>query len=263
MDNASLLQRLDEQGYVVVRGFLPANVTAAIRAHIDRLAPPPEPVDLPGKRRVHDLRHPIPGAIMAEIVTPALVDLAMAILKTTVVADLRLLEQVLIRTDPQPPPHGPAGWHVDWAFLPDEYEARPRQTYFHMVHACSTVEPGGGAFMIVPGSHHRAYAATARFTTAEELAAFRTDPIPASGVDVSEGIEVCAADGDLIIFNPMCIHSGSRNARSLPRYVYFASFFDVSARRLRDNLRAGSYIKAFSDDLRNGLPPPWSGLLEW
>lgn len=248
---------------MVVPGFLDARLTAEIRAHIDRLAPPITPLNQQDARRVHDLRHPLPGTIMSRIVTPALVELAQTILKTPELGDLRLLEQVLIRTDPGPHPPGPTGWHVDWAFFPREYTAVPRQTYYHMVHACSTVEPGGGAFTIVPGSHHRTYAATAQLTTADELAAFKGNPAQAAGVDLDAGIKVCAAEGDLIVFNPMCLHSASRNTRSQPRYVYFASFFDISARRLCESLRANNYLKGFSEDLRAGLPAPWRSLLDW
>jgi ectoine hydroxylase-related dioxygenase (phytanoyl-CoA dioxygenase family) len=199
---------------------------------------------------------------MAQIVTPALVALAQDILKTARLADLRLLEQVLIRTDPCPPPHGPTGWHVDWAFFPHEYTSTPRQTYYHLVQACSTVRPGGGAFMIVPGSHHRTYAATGQLTTEEALAEFQRNPAQAAGIDTEAGIEICAQEGDLIVFNPMCLHSASRNAQTEPRYVYFSSFFDVSAHRLRNRLRETNYLKGFSEDLRNGLPAEWRGLLD-
>jgi ectoine hydroxylase-related dioxygenase (phytanoyl-CoA dioxygenase family) len=260
---ASLFEQLDNQGYVVVPGFLDTQRTGAIRAQIDRLAPEIAPAELADGRRVHERRHPLPGAIMAQIITPALTEVAQAALKTCTLTDLRLLEQVLIRTDPRPPPHGPTGWHVDWAFFPSEYLSAPRQTYYHMVQACSTVEPGGGAFMIVPGSHHRTYAATSKLTNEDELAEFKRNPVQGAGVNLDEGIEVCAIEGDLIVFNPMCIHSASGNARSEPRYVYFSSFFDVSARRLRDWLRETNYQKGFHEDLRNGLPAPFRGLLDW
>lgn len=117
--------------------------------------------------------------------------------------------------------------------------------------------------MIVPGSHHRTYAATAQLSTSDELAAFQRNPAQAAGVDLSESIEICANEGDLIVFNPMCLHSASRNASSQPRYVYFASFFDLSAQRLRTSLRESHYLKGFSDDLRSGLSPSWRGLLNW
>jgi len=105
---------------------------------------------------------------------------------------------VLIRADPGPLPAGPTGWHVDMAFFPDQYESRPRRTYYHMVHACSTVQPGGGAFMIVPGSHRRTYAATeALARTDEALEAFKRDVVKRSGCDPAhEAVEVCPEEGD-------------------------------------------------------------------
>jgi hypothetical protein len=44
----------------------------------------------------------------------------------------------------------------------EQYEATPRQTYFHMVTMLADVEPGGGAFTIIPGSHHATFAAAGR-----------------------------------------------------------------------------------------------------
>lgn len=117
--------------------------------------------------------------------------------------------------------------------------------------------------MIVPGSHHLTYETTGRLSTEEELTAFKRDPAQAAGVDLQAGIEVCANEGDLIVFNPMCLHSASGNSRPQPRYVYFASCFDISARRLWSSLKAQNYLKGFSDDLRNGLPAEWRGLLDW
>jgi hypothetical protein len=257
------LDQLETEGYTVLPGFLTRDLTAALREHIDCLAPPVAPPDLPGAKRIHDIRHPIPGALMARLITPELLAVAQAVLRVPEIARLRLLEQVLIRTDPKPPPHGPVGWHVDWAFSPAEFAATPRQTYFHMVHAANTVEPGGAAFLIVPGSHHQTYAVTARLQTEEELEAFRRQPVEMAGVRLAEAVEVCVQEGDLIIFNPMAIHSASGNARATPRYVYFASFFDVSAQRLHDRLKAIQYQKGFSDDLRAGLPMTLRTLLDW
>ncbi|HZP84125.1 MAG TPA: phytanoyl-CoA dioxygenase family protein [Chthonomonadaceae bacterium] len=264
MNLQPLLEQLDELGYMVVPGFLDRETTAAVREHIDRLAPPRQPADVPDVRRIHDLRHPISGEIMPRLASnPALLDLAQTILKIRRREDLRLLEQVLIRTDPKPPPYGPVGWHVDFAFFPDQYESTPRRTYYHMVHACSAVEPGGGAFMIVPGSHKQTYAATAALQTEEELDAFKPNVVERAGVNLDEGIEVCANEGDLIVFNPMAVHSASGNARPQSRYVYFASFFDVSAQWLWNRLRAMKYRDNFPASLHDGLPPELRGLLEY
>ena len=50
MTDASLLAELDTQGFMVVPGFLDTDLTAAVRAHIDRLAPPIAPAALPEAR---------------------------------------------------------------------------------------------------------------------------------------------------------------------------------------------------------------------
>src|SRR5688500_4744803 len=131
------LEQLERDGYAVFPGFLDTQTTARIRAHMDSLLPPISPKEGDGINRVHTLRHPIPGAIMGDILNnPRLLELAGQILYSS---DLRLLEQVLIRTDGQNESPGVHGWHLDMTFLPEHYDSRPRQTYFHMVHALSTI----------------------------------------------------------------------------------------------------------------------------
>lgn len=251
------LTRLDDEGYAVLPGFLAPDAVAALRALTDRLSPPADFERGPWLQ-VH--RHPIDDPWMARLASPALAEVGRKILHAERVEDLRLLEQVLIRTDPKPAPHGPTGWHVDWAFAPGERDARPRQTYFHLVHALSAVEPGGGAFTIVPGSHRRTYAAVAGGAT---LAALKADPVGVAGVDTAGAVEVCCNAGDLLVFDPMALHSASTNRRSAPRYVAFASFFDRSARRLEETLRATGYQKGYPAGMRDALPESLRGLLDW
>lgn len=251
---------LDEQGYIVVRDFLDRTMTRRLREHMDSLLPPPAALDEPDATRIQTLRHPIPGAIMAEALNrPALLDLAAELIHAH---DMRLLEQVLIRTDPKPPPHGPGGWHIDFAFLPEDYDARPRRTYFHMVHALSPVKPGGGAFMIVPGSHKLTYKAAGDIGDRASLKALKDDPITVAGIDVARAIEVPADEGDLIVFNPMCLHSASGNARDTPRYVYFASFADAGATDFWRAIAEMNYHKGFSEALCDNLPAELGKLLE-
>lgn len=255
------LEQLQRQGFTVIPDFLDRQTTRKIRDHIDSLVPAFNAADQDRKRWISTLRHPIPGAIMAELINhPPVRVLATQLLHSR---ELRLLEQVLIRSDPKPPPHEPTGWHVDWTFFPRHYEARPRQTYFHMVHALNTVPPGGAAFMIVPGSHHLTYAASAKMNTAAELAALKSDPAGVAGVDINKGIEICPAEGDLLIFNPMALHSASGNATDQPRYVYFTSYFDTSATEFWDAQRENKYRDNFTDELRDQLPEELRVLLEW
>ena len=117
--------------------------------------------------------------------------------------------------------------------------------------------------MIVPESHQLTYAASAQMGTALELAALKRDPAGVAGIDLSKGIEVCPEEGDLLIFNPMALHSGSSNATDHPRYVYFVSFFDTSATELFEELRRTKYRDGFADSLRENLPMDLRALLEW
>lgn len=260
----SHFDQLDELGYTVFPAFLDLDTTRRVREHTDSLLPPILPADeQPEQNRIRTLRHPIPGAIMAELAgRPQLIDLAMKLLRIKTRANLRLLEQVLIRTDPKPPPHGAGGWHVDMAFWRREYDADPRQTYYHMVHACSTVKPGGGAFMIVPGSHHQTFAYTETIKDLAGLADFRNHAEKLSGVDTGKAIEVPASEGDLIVFNPMALHSASGNKSDTPRYVYFASFMDASAKRLDEELDRTKYRDNFPTWLRDGLPAELRSMLD-
>lgn len=252
------LEQLETEGYTVFARFVDHALTARIREHMDSLLPPVAPPEAAIVQRVNELRHPIPGAIMAEILTPQLIESAKQLLHSN---DLRLLEQVLIRTDPQTNAPSANGWHIDMAFLPEHYEATPRQTYFHMVHCLNTVAPGGGAFTIVPGSHHQTFAAAKKLGDESRLNELKMSPIEVAGIDVSRAVEVCAREGDLLVFNPMALHSASGNRSPAPRYVYFASFHDASARYLKRALESTNYSPAFPDSLRDNLPPELQSLL--
>lgn len=255
------LDQLEHDGYTVIEGFLDCDMTARIREHMTSLLPDVAPKSDANAQRLHTLRHPIPGAIMAEIVAnPRLLELARKTLHTN---DLRLLEQVLIRTDPREGTPAPASeWHIDMAFLPQHQAARPRQTYFHMVHALNTIPHGGGPTMIVPGSHHKTYAAAENLGSTEALETLKSDPIGVAGIDLNEAIEVLPKEGDLLIFNPMCLHSPSGNFSDSPRYVYFASFMDDSAIFLQEHLKAVNYERAFPDSLRDNLPANLHSLVD-
>lgn len=259
------LQELESQGYTVFPEYLDRATTAAIRAHIDSLVGPIVPADHTTARR--SLRHPIPGAIMARLVNnPATLELAATLIGSH---DLRLREQVLIRSDPSPPPYQAPQWHIDAAFCREEFEARPRQVYYQMLHCCSTVSAGGAAFMIVPNSHKLSLAASDKKERAEGRGPIQNHTAPASahgagsGTEAhDDGIEICANDGDLIVFNPLCYHASSANRTDRPRYVYFTSFYHPSAARLIELVCRTKYRDNFPDSLRQGLPSELQSLLD-
>lgn len=259
---AAHIARLDEDGYTVLPGFLDHSTTAALRAHTDALI-----AAAPGGGPVRDLRHPIAGAIMPTLITQGHLALARALLRAPAdcpAADLRLTEQVLIRTDPSPTP-GANGWHIDWGFHPRHLAAWPRQTYVQMVHALSTVEAGGGAVMVVPGSHRATAAAAARLAErfdAMDQDAFKAAILADAGVDPARGIEILAQEGDLILFHPMMLHSSSRNTRTVPRHVLFMSFFHASATEFNARINRTGYRDGFPASLRDGLAEPLRALLD-
>jgi ectoine hydroxylase-related dioxygenase (phytanoyl-CoA dioxygenase family) len=251
------LEDLENQGYTIFPAYLDRATTAAMRAHIDHLA---GPITAPSKAADrHGLRHPIAGEIMARLArnstTLALAEILIGS------PDLRLREQVLIRTDPGPPPYEPIGWHIDAAFCRQEFAARPRQVYYQMLHYCNTVVPGGAAVLIVPGSHKRSLAAIDATGSGQHPIDNHTAGVP--DVQDGEGIEICANDGDLILFNPLCYHASSPNRTQQPRYVYFTSFYHPSATRLVELVRRTEYRDHFPDSLRQGLGPELQYLLEY
>jgi len=248
------LRQLDDEGYTVLPGFLDPIVTAAIRDHLDQLSGPVLAADA-AERPVHVHRHPIPGSIMAPLAwSPRLLDVAAAILRAPNPDELEMLEQVLIRTDPSPGPYAVNGWHIDQAFRPEHFESTPRHTYFHMVHCCNTVPAGGGAFTILPGSHKKTYAAAADLDTDEALDAFKADVVNRARLDVSDYTQVNANEGDLLIFNPMCLHSASANSTDQPRYVYFASFMHRDAKYLKGRLNAYGQKPVYPEGFEQQFP---------
>jgi hypothetical protein len=68
-----------------------------------------------------------------------MVEMQTELLKAT---DLKLMQQRLIRTDPDPQQRSsepvPTGWHLDTCFTPAHYKSSPRQNYYHTVVARAT-----------------------------------------------------------------------------------------------------------------------------
>ena len=257
-DLSTRLQELERQGYTVFPEHLDRATTAAIRAHIDSLVGPIVSADHNTAR--HGLRHPIPGEIMPRLVNnPATLELAATLIGSR---DLRMREQVFIRSDPSPPPYQAPQWHIDAAFCREEFAARPRQVYYQMLHYCSTVSAGGAAFMIVPGSHKLSLEASDKAEREQGRQPIHNHTASVPEANDDDGIEICANDGDLIVFNPLCYHSSSPNRTDRPRYVYFTSFYHPSAARLVELVRRTKYRDNFPDSLRQGLPAELQSLLD-
>ena len=260
------LAELDEHGFTILPGFLDRETTKRLRDHTDAVIGTTPPNVDAHQSVISTLRHPIPGDIMAEMVTEQHLELANKILQAN---ELRLIEQVLLRTDTAKVlDPSPCGWHIDMAFHPKHYTARPQQTYVHMVHMLSKVERGGGATMVVPGSQHQHYAAAKQFADQRggafdmlDQKTIKEEILRIANVDKTKAVEIPASEGDLVMFNPMCLHAGSRNTLKQSRYVMFMQFMDVAATELNAVLNNMKWRDGFPDSLRNGLPPQWRSLL--
>lgn len=243
---------LDEQGYTVIPGFRDPKTTQAIRELTDELAGPVRPTaDAPSASAIRCHRHPIHAPLLSELANdPKTLALAEALIRTD---DLRMLEQVLIRTDPSGDPSPPRGWHIDMPFSREEYESTPRHVYFHMVTYCAPVESGQAAFTIVPGTHDSVYKAIPDRMSDEERVELRKSLVESLAIDTSERVEVCGDEGDLVIFNPSCLHSASFNRTQQPRYVYFTSFYSPKADGLCRWVENSEYRSCIPDSLRAGM----------
>eukprot|EP01046_Picozoa_sp_COSAG06_P072566 COSAG06_NODE_21290_length_762_cov_1.185520_1_plen_106_part_10 len=92
------IEELETQGYTVVDDVFPLSLCARTRDHMDALLPSKDPE----KGVAHYRSHPIPGSIMAELCTAPTFLAGAEALWGAPVTELRLNEQVFIRTDPEP-----------------------------------------------------------------------------------------------------------------------------------------------------------------
>lgn len=191
-------------------------------------------------------------------------------------SELRLNEQVLIRTDPWPaghpdaPKQGTQGYHCDFIFQRKHFFAKPRQTYFQTFSIFSEggVKPGGSCTMVIPRSHQQTMAlaeetdgspmALEGLNIALNAAAkleTRQQCVEKFGIDPADGVEIPAPEGALVIFCPFCLHSSSPNVHGdVSRYVVVQSFqHHTAAELLRNNLVRKRYLKAFHEDTHDAL----------
>ena len=118
------------------------------------------------------------------------------------------------------------GYHVDWPHNPPEPQD---DRYLNGVLHFSTVEPGGGAFMVCPGSHRLVEAKLAQPELRQRMLDQDFNDFPG----LSEPLEMCVAAGSCIFFHAWLVHDRSENMRTGPRKVLFTHYkgFDTMAHR--------------------------------
>ena len=107
--------------------------------------------------------------------------------------------------------------HVDWPHTPPE---PGDENYVNCVLHFSTVEPGGGAFIVRPGSHHFVQKCLEDPELRERAVAQEFKEMDG----LQERKEMCVPAGSAVIFHAFMVHDRSENVLDVPRRVLFAHF---------------------------------------
>ena len=279
-------QHLDVNGYVVLKSLMPPALCRRACAVTDALVGPPaaQTQRLPlyvGPRQTDPLRafgdveaaldarspitvstgdykhllwHPFfdsAAVVAAELVAP-LVNANRELLLgggdgTDRRQRLRLGQQLIMRTDPSPPPYAAPvrtpeapTWHTDFHVI------YPFDTpFFHCLTALAPIAAGQAAFTIVPGSAKLALAWLAGMS-AEGIQRMRDDVgfresqqrSFVATVDRSRAVEIEMDEGDVIIFSLLSVHSGSESSNGLSRHALFTTFFVEGTQRIISQQKA-------------------------
>jgi hypothetical protein len=118
---------------------------------------------------------------------------------------------------PQPEPWQPHGPHIDHAIKEHGHRTFPFAFRVATMTYLNDVERHSAATVVWPASH-RKMAALARSDPARYEYMWVLNQDLHLG-DVGEPVEVLAARGDVLFYHYLCVHSGSRNAGSRPRFA--------------------------------------------
>jgi len=113
--------------------------------------------------------------------------------------------------------HFELGYHVDWPNNPPQpHDDRHLNGVLHF----SDVEPGGGAFMLCPGSHRRVEEQLGDPTLRRRVLAQDFNDFPG----LAAPLEMCVPAGSVVFFHPFLVHDRSENVLELPRKVLFIHY---------------------------------------
>lgn len=107
--------------------------------------------------------------------------------------------------------------HVDWPHTPPE---PGDENYVNCVLHFSTVEPGGGAFILRPGSHRFVRECLEDPDLRERALAQEFKNMDG----LQERKAMCVSAGSAVFFHAFMVHDRSENVLDVPRRVLFAHF---------------------------------------
>ncbi len=115
--------------------------------------------------------------------------------------------------------------------------------------------------MIVPGSHKLSREASDKAERKRGRAPIQNHTALVPEANDDDGREICANDGDLIVFNPLCYHASSPNRTDRPRRIFHLILSPLSGSPNRTSA-PNKYRDSFPDSLRQGLPSELQSLLD-
>ena len=149
------------------------------------------------------------------------------------------------------------GYHVDWPHNPTEPGDK---RYVNCVLHFSTVEPGGGAFMLRPCSHRFVEQCLEDLALRARVLAQDFNNLPG----LPEPMEMCVPAGSAVFFHAFLVHDRSENVRDVPRKVMFVHFLkcddeeplDVSSEDRASRFHA-DHVRAMDSRMKKlcGLQP--------
>lgn len=207
-------RHFEEQGYVLLSGLIPPEVSEAAAAALWRSigATPDDPATWVNQPHFSGQKDP---AILA-CYTP---QLCMA------VAELADKETAFpppggagaLNVFPQEGPWRPQGPHIDHALPKDSHHVFPPPMNMASLLYLSDVQSHGAATLVWPGSHKKIEALAQSDPAHYALMATLNGDL--SKLDLGDPIEILGKRGDILCYHYLCAHSGSPNVTDHPRFA--------------------------------------------
>ncbi len=231
--NQSNREQFERDGYFIVENVLSDAEIAVAGALFDEWLP--AEANPPLVSGEHGVQLNGRKSLMPEFCEPRLANLAghhRLINATDALLDspFRLYQtSALVSTHKSPPgaENFDFGYHVDWPHNPPVFGD---DRYVNCVLHFTTVEAGGGAFMLCPGSHLFVEKCLEDSTLRARVLAQDFNDLPG----LPEPMEMCVPAGSAVFFHAFLVHDRSENVRDMPRKVMFVHFLKSDDEKLSD-----------------------------
>ena len=214
--------QFEREGYLIVNGILSEEEINEAVAVIDRLLPPDaQPPFVCGTGAEMNGRKALRGEHYEPRLSnlaghPRLIEAANILLGGAVRICHTSCPVVTYKSPPGAEQFGTSD-HVDWPHTPPE---PGDENYVNCVLHFSTVEPGGGAFIVRPGSHHFVWKCLEDPDLRERALAQEFKEMDG----LQERKAMCVPAGSVVFVHAFMVHDRSENVLDVPRRVLFAHF---------------------------------------